>query len=187
VTSLVRVFCWCILAACVGACSQDRAGIDDGETRKMVELLIPQRVEIVEAFTDFESFDDDDIPDGIHLLIQASDAYGDSVKIAGELRVELYTHQRASGEPKGRRVCDPWFVRIADKSDQRRYWNEVTGMYEIPLEFPADFASDADAAGGSYVLAVTYNTPLDEHITEALADAKNLSPNVRTAARSGGI
>lgn len=132
---------------------------------------MPQRIGIVEAFTAFKSFDDDDIPDGIELLLQAYDAYGDSVKIAGSLRVELYAYQPASGEPRGRRLLDPWVVRLYDEKDQCRYWNRVTGMYEIPLEFPAGAVTAAEGSGGSggkFVLAVTYNTPLDTHLEDEI-------------------
>ena len=155
-----------VALAALSSCTASRSGFEDGDTRKMVELLMPQRIEIVEAFTAFQSFDDDDIPDGIELLLQAHDAYGDSVKIAGGLRIELYSHQPASADPKGRRLLDPWVVTLDDEKDQRRYWNMVTGMYEIPLEFPAGSVTAAEGSGGQFVLAVTYNTPLDTHLTD---------------------
>ncbi len=143
------------------ACANRTVDLEDADTRSMVELLMPQRVRIVEAFTGFRSFDDDDLPDGIELLFQPLDAYGDPVKIAGSVRVELYTHKQASGMPKGQRVCDPWQVDLLTPEDQQRYWNVITGMYEVPLEFPAG----AQPGGSKYVLALTYDSPLGEHMT----------------------
>lgn len=161
---LLAAITTCVL---LGACTSNRSTLDGVETRNMIELLMPQRIEIVEAFTAFESFDDDQMPDGIGLRLQAQDAYGDPVKIAGSVHIELYTYQPASGENKGNRLCEPWSVELVKQKDQRRYWNMVTGMYEIPLEFPEAILADLPAkAGGKFVLAVTYHTPLDGHMTD---------------------
>jgi hypothetical protein len=132
----------------------------------MVELLMPQRIELVEAFTGFESFNDDESVDGIEVLVRALDTFGDPVKIAGTIRFELYSFQQASGEPAGRRLCDPWEVTLVTQQDQKRYWNLVTGMYEMPLELPDGFRSDARAGAGKFVLEATYTTPLGTHMTD---------------------
>lgn len=129
---------------------------------EMVKLLLPDEIRIVEAFTGFRSFDQDERPDGIELLLQPMDTYGDPVKIAGTVRVELYAFLPASGEPKGERLCEPWEVPLLTEQDQKRYWNNVTGMYEIPLKFPTDLSPKGD----KFVLRVTYNTPLSEHMTD---------------------
>lgn len=150
----------CLLGG--AACTERRAAIQDADTEQMVRLLMPQRIEIVEAFTGFKSFDDDEIPDGIELLILPKDSFGDAVKIAGTIRAELYTYRQASGNREGERVCDPWEIELLTDKDQKRYWNMVTGMYEVELEFPAGVTP----AGEKYVLVVTYHTPLAEHMTD---------------------
>ena len=144
------------------ACTERRSGVHDADLQQMVRLLMPQRVEIVEAFTRFASFDDDALPDGIELLILPVDSFGEAVKIAGTVRVELYAFEQASGEQKGMRVCAPWEIELLTEQDQERYWNTVTGMYEAELELPAG----AVPRGEKYVLLVTYNTPLAEHMTD---------------------
>lgn len=154
---------WVAVLLCItdAGCTSRRVDLEDEDTRSMVELLMPQRFRIVEAFTGFRSFDDDELPDGIELLFQPLDAYGDPVKIAGSVRVELFAHQAASGFDKGRRICEPWQIDLLTSDDQERYWNVITGMYEVPLEFPAGTHPE----GSRYVLALTYNTPLGEHMT----------------------
>jgi hypothetical protein len=139
----------------------------------MVKLLMPHEIRIVEAFTGFRSFDQDQRPDGVELLLQPMDSYGDPVKIAGTVRVELYTYLKASGDRKGERVCDPWELALLTEQDQKRYWNNVTGMYEIELKFPKDLRP----SGETYVLMVTYNTPLSGHMTDeyVLAAPANVS------------
>lgn len=143
--------CW------MGGCEKKQPPVE-----QMIELLMPQQVRIVEAFTGFRSFDEDDVPDGIELLLQPVDSFGDPVKMAGTVRVELYEYLQASGNRDGRRLCDPWEVPLQTREDQSKYWNNVTGMYEIPLEIPAGVA----ATGLKFVLVVTYNSPLGTHLTD---------------------
>jgi hypothetical protein len=144
-----------------------RAGIDDADARGMVELLMPQRVELVEAFTQFKSFDRDEVPDGIEVLVHALDAFGDPVKIAGTIRFELYDFVPASGERAGRRLCAPWEVTLVTREDQQRYWNLVTGMYEIPLKFPPNLpVKQLGTPGRKFLLEATYTTPLGTHMTD---------------------
>ena len=144
-------------AALVVGCQQHRGDVDP-----MVELLLPQRVRIVEPFTEFTSFDDDDKPDGLTVLLQPIDSFGDSVKIAGLVRVELYYYVQASGNRAARRVCEPWEISLTTQSQQRRYWNTVTGMYEIPVKLPPGL----NLGARKYVVMLTYNTPLETHLTD---------------------
>lgn len=133
-----------------------------GDVGAMVELLMPREVRIVESFTEFVSFDDDETPDGLSVMLQPIDSFGDSVKIAGQVRVELYYYLQASGNRAGRRVCEPWEIVLDSQDDQRLYWNNVTGMYEIPLKLPKGLKLGAR----KYVVLVTYNTPLETHLTD---------------------
>jgi hypothetical protein len=160
-----------LAAALLTGCAQ-RADLSDADTQRMVELLMPQRIELVEAFTGFRTFDGGEVPDGIEVLIRALDSFGDPVKIAGTIRFELYTFEQASGERPGRRLGEPWEVTLVSQQDQKRYWNLVTGMYEVPLKFPAEFRNEAAAqtasagAGRKFVLEATYTTPLGTHMTD---------------------
>lgn len=146
----------CVFLPAIG-CREKPGSVD-----RMVELLMPTRVRIVEPFTEFASFDDDDKPDGLSVLLQPIDSFGDPVKIAGNVRIELYDYIPASGNRAGRRICDPWEVSLTREADQRRYWNNVTGMYEIPLKLP----KGVQLKPRKYVIVVTYNTPIDTHLTD---------------------
>jgi hypothetical protein len=145
-------------------CSKKAGPLSDPEKQQLVGLVMPEKIKIVEAFTTFRSFDEDNLPDGIALMVQPLDFYGDPVKIAGTIRAELFTFVPASGVREGERVCDPWEISLASEHDERTYWNVVTGMYEFPLELPAGITP----AGAKYVLDVTYNSPLDTHLQDSL-------------------
>ena len=133
----------------------------DAATRQQLSLLMPATVNIVGPFTRFRSFDDDDRPDGIELLLQPVDTFGDPVNIAGALIVELYEFRQAAADNKGAKLTQ-WDIALTSERDQRMYWNRTTGMYEFQLQFePA-----APPPTRKYVLQVTYNTPLKEHMMD---------------------
>ena len=144
-------------------CASKRMDLSNPTTHQMLSLLMPAKI-IVEPFTGLKSFDDDDQPDGLEVVLRPVDTFGDPVKIAGTLIVELYQFRPAAGERKGYKI-EQWEVELASKRDQDKYWNRITQMYEIPLMLgPEALALGPDH---KFVIEVTYNTPLDEHmITE---------------------
>lgn len=136
--------------------------MEDPDQRRMLELLMPERVEIVNPFTRVRSFDDDDRPDGIELLLRAVNALDNpGLMITGRVRVELYEHMQATADSRGRRL-DQWDIELTTREQQRRHWNQVTQMYEFRLG--VDPASVA--AARRYVLTVTYTTPFGRHLTD---------------------
>lgn len=145
-----------------GGCQTTPSVLDDDAKRRMLALLMPNRIEIVEPFTRVKSFDDDSTPDGIELLIQAVNSLDNpGLMIAGNVRIELYQHVPASANRTGKRL-ELWEVQLATKEHQRTYWNQITQMYEFRLEVdPSVIPLDE-----KYVLQVTYNSPLGEHLTD---------------------
>ena len=137
----------------------------------MLALLMPTRIEIVEPFTRVKSFDDDSTPDGIELLLQAVNSLDNpGLMIVGDIRVELYNYVPASGNRKGARI-EMWDVRLSTKKEQRTYWNRITQMYEFRLAVDADTIPTAN----KYVLLVTYNSPLGDHLTDECIIARRTS------------
>jgi len=148
------------LVLVLGGCASSSVDMSEPTTRHALRLLMPTQI-IVEPFTRLKSFDDDALPDGLQVVIRPIDSFGDPVKIAGTIMVELYKVRPASGESAGEKV-EQWNLRLATDRDQRRYWNRVTQMYEIPLMFRPEML--AGAVSDKYLVRVTYNTPLGEHM-----------------------
>ena len=134
---------------------------DAAAQRNLLALIMPSRIEIVEPFTRVKSFDDNATPDGIELLLQAVNSLGNAgLMVAGDIRVELFEHIRASGDQKGQRL-ERWDVELSTEQHQRTHWNQVTQMYEFRLRVDPTVLPLEDR----YVLVVTYNSPLGEHLT----------------------
>lgn len=146
----------------VAGCATTPQTANDRESRELLALLMPSRIEIVEPFTRVKSFDDDATPDGIELLLRAVNSLDNpGLMIAGGIRAELFEHVSGSADQKGRRL-EHWDVELATAAHQRRYWNQLTQMYEFRLGVDPSVMPQADR----YVLLVTYNSPLGEHLTD---------------------
>ncbi len=146
----------------VAGCASGPALSGDIAQQDMLALLMPSRIEIVEPFTRLRSFDADDIPDGIEVLLRAVNSLDNpGLMIVGSVRVELFEHVPASANQKGKRV-EQWTVDLGSVSQQRKHWNRLTQMYEFRLG-----VNRASIPGvGRYVLSVTYTSPLSEHLTD---------------------
>lgn len=146
----------------ISGCAVPGPTVDAEAQRKMLSLLMPNRVEIVQSFTRLQSFDDDSEPDGIDLYLRAVNALENpGLMIVGSVRVELYEFMAGSAEDRGRRL-DQWEVDLSSVEQQKSYWNSLTQMYEFRLGInPAKIPP-----AKKYVLAVVYNSPLGEHMTD---------------------
>jgi hypothetical protein len=156
----VPVTLCCILA--LAGCKSTPDTTSETARQDMLALLMPSRLEIVKPFTRLRSFDDDDVADGVEVLLRAVNALDNpGLMIVGTVRVELFEYVPASAEPKGRRL-EQWIVDLTTVEQQRAHWNQLTQMYELKLGVNLDVIPKA----GRFVLAVTYTSPLGEHLTD---------------------
>ncbi len=151
-----------VLPLSLAGCAAPNSGIDDPAKRAMLDLLLPTRVEIVEPFTRVRSFDDDLDPDGIEVLLQAINGMDNrGLMIAGTVRIELFEQIPGSADRKGRRL-EHWDVDLTTQENQKRFWNQLTQMYEFRLGVDLTRIPTA----GKFVLLTTYNSPLGEHLND---------------------
>lgn len=146
------------LTACMllAGCANTPEAKLEAENRRMLALLLPSGVEIIEPFTRIASFDDDQKPDGIEIMLQAKNPLDSPcLMMVGTVRVELFEFVPASADQKGRRI-EFWNVELAAPEHQERHWNRVTQMYEFRLGVDPARVPLAE----KYVLQVTYNSPL---------------------------
>lgn len=150
------------LVSTISCTSTQRKQSTAGENGEMVSLLMPARVEVVEPFTQVRDFDGDGALDGIELLVQAVNSMGNpGLQVVGNMRVELFEFVEASAQPRGARI-DRWDVDLSSVELQQKHWNQLTQMYEFRLAVdPARLPRKR-----KFVLAVTYNTPKGEHLSD---------------------
>ncbi len=124
-----------------------------------LELLLPQKIEIM-PFTKLRSWDDDQLPDGIEVVLRPLDAFDDQTKAIGTFRFELHLFRKASSDSRGTRIGF-WEVDITNKKAQMQHWDPITCTYRFRLQWdgPAPLP-------GKYVLQVTYISPWARRISD---------------------
>lgn len=123
----------------------------------MLGLMLPQSIKI-QPFTKIQSFNEDEIPDGVLAVVRPVDRFGDPVKAVGLFYFELWTFQNASGISRGERLAF-WERDINTAEEVRLYWTRA-GMYEFQLAWTAGV--EALRPGQKFVLTATYRAPWDE-------------------------
>ncbi len=122
------------ILASVAGCPRGQIGEIEGamSAEELVAFYSPTRIEI-KQFTKVRSFDDDPIPDGIAVSLEASDQAGDPIKVFGDFLFELYAYQPATMQHRGERL-QLWEqpVRL---EDQQQFWNKPTRSYEFFLSW----------------------------------------------------
>jgi hypothetical protein len=148
----------------------------------MVSLLMPAKVEIVEPFTRAKSFNNDPTPDGIELLLQAVNSLDVPGRMmVGRLNVALFEYVPATPDRRGRQL-DRWEIDLTTTDQQRRHWNRLTHMYELRLSFDPARVPPAER----YVLQVTYNSPMGEHLSDQCLVDFPKGPGAVPVAKAGG-
>jgi len=131
---------------------------DEPPAREQIDLLLPRKIDILK-FTKPASFDDDQIPDGLEVVLRPLDAYGDQTKAIGRFRFELYQSRKASADPRGTRL-GLWEVDLSSKEAHDQHWEWVSRTYRFRLLWTGQ-----QVKPGKYILDVTYISPWGQRIT----------------------
>lgn len=139
----------------------DRMPCEEAKVDQL-RLMLPERIRI-QPFTSIRSFDDDQIPDGVLLVLRPEDRFGDPVKAAGHFYFELWTYVNASGERKGERLAF-WERTIATESDMRTFWTHAQ-MFEFQLAWVGQGLGQIEPER-KFVLTATWQTPWDTTVRD---------------------
>jgi hypothetical protein len=113
-------------------------------------MFEPASMRIHPVFTKAIDWTGDGRADGVEVLTEFSDGFGDTCKASGELTFELFTFAERSPDTRGKRVSDPWVVPIRTADQQRERWSRTARGYSFRL------AADKISADQRYVLSATY-------------------------------
>lgn len=74
---------------------------------------------------------------GLEIFVQVTDTYGDTMKVPGMFRIELYQKDSQSQENIGRRLsinnADFLEIDMRDQSVNQKYWDRITGCYRLKV------------------------------------------------------
>jgi len=124
-----------------------------------IELLQPSRIEVLQ-FTKPRSWDGDETPDGLEVVLRPLDAFGDQTKAVGTFRFELHLYRKASSDPRGERIGF-WEVPVDTRKAQVQHWDPITRYYSFRLQWDGPTPQS-----GKYVLHVTYISPWGKRLAD---------------------
>lgn len=106
------------------------------EPREKQELFAPTAMRIHPVFTQLADWNNDKQPDGIEVLIEFQDRFGDPTKASGTVVFEVYQYRPGWPDPRGARAIEPYIVAIDTAAAQRDHWNRTSRGYSFQLAFP---------------------------------------------------
>jgi hypothetical protein len=132
-------------------------------------------------FTQLKDWTGDGNIDGIEVLLEFQDQFGDPTKAAGTAMFELYDYRVANPEPRGQRLANPWIGSIATLEEQKARWNRTSRTYAFQLAYPQI------SKFKSYVLTVAFRTNTGERFFDRVVleaqDENSASPTTRPTTR----
>lgn len=138
-----------LTAAILVGCGQPY--IDD-PTPDEKALFGPSDMRVHPIFTEAKDWDGDGRLDGIEVLLEFQDQFGDPTKAAGTVMFELYNFRQATPDPRGRRLVNPWVGSILTEAEQRARWNRTSRTYTFQLAYPRINANE------TYVLTASFRS-----------------------------
>ncbi|HEX4796198.1 MAG TPA: hypothetical protein VH370_20585 [Humisphaera sp.] len=134
-----------MLFGCVGATFQ--------RSQSEEQMFGPSSMRIHPAFTQVKDWTGDSKPDGIEVVLEMQDQFGEPTRAAGILRFELWTFREAAAERRGTQLAQPWIFQLNTRSEQNAHWNPVERGYTFQLPF------DKISADRRYVLTAQFDRP----------------------------
>jgi hypothetical protein len=131
---------------------QGKAAISK-EVPRPLHLLLPRGLRFHFFTKTNRTFDDAGGIRGMEVYLQTRDAFDDSNKAFGQFRIEMYTHQPRSEDPKGSQVA-VWTVDLADPMDNLKHWDSNARAYRFKLEWKRGVP-----VGQKFVLVAVYTSP----------------------------
>ena len=122
------------------------------------ELFNASAMRIHPIFTQVKDWTGDGTADGIEVLLEFQDVFGDPTKAAGTVMFELHGYRPGNPEPKGQRLANPWIGSMTSYDEQRARWNRTSRTYTFQLAFPQVEKTR------SYVLAAQFRATTGERL-----------------------
>lgn len=116
-------------------------------------MFDPVQLKIHPVFTKVSDWSGDGKPDGIEVLAEFRDSFGDPTKAAGSFVFEVFAYQPNSADPRGPRLANAFVGPVDTPETQRQRWSNTSRCYAFRLSF------DDVSSKRAYVLSATF-TPV---------------------------
>ena len=157
--SFALILLLALLLVLVPGCAQPKI-LEDEPEEVDEALFAATSMRIHPIFTQIKDWNGDGRPDGIEVLIEFRDQFGDPTKAAGTVMFELYDYRRASADVRGRRLENPWIGSIMTLRDQEARWRRTSRTYTFQIEYPKISRSE------NYVLTADFRLANGKKFTD---------------------
>jgi hypothetical protein len=144
---LMRAALGAIILSMLGVCCDSVSPRPRNETD--AAMFAPAAMRIHPIFTRVTDWSGDGKLDGVEVLVELQDQFGDPTKASGRVIFELYAYQQYDPDPRGERLAY-WTAQLATRADQADRWNRTSRTYSFTLEY------DPISPRRTYVLAATF-------------------------------
>ncbi len=114
-------------------------------------MFEPIALRLHPTFSRITDWTDDNKPDGIEVLAELRDDFGDPTKAAGRFVFELFAYDRDSPTRRGKRIENAWIAPVETREQQRERWSFASRCYVFRLESPRI------KPGNAYLLSATFD------------------------------
>jgi hypothetical protein len=116
------------------------------------EDFSPHKLRIHPIFTQVKDFEGDKAPDGIEVVVELLDNYGEPTRGRGTLLFELWSYRKQNANMLGSRTCEPWRATLLNRAEQDERWSKALRAYSFTLKVPKIDQSK------EYVLTASFET-----------------------------
>lgn len=100
------------------------------------EMFGPASLRIHPIFTEVKDWTGDDVPDGIEVLIEFQDQFGDPTKAMGTVVFEIFEYVELTPDHRGARLRNPYIGSLMSVGDQQEHWSGTSRTYSFKLTWP---------------------------------------------------
>jgi hypothetical protein len=104
-------------------------------SKQETTMFGPVSMRIHPIFTEPKDFDGNGSLDGIEVLVELTDQFGDPTKATGQVLFELYTVRKYNTDPR-EALLESWVMPIQTLREQKEHWRRIGGSYAFQLPFP---------------------------------------------------
>jgi hypothetical protein len=100
------------------------------------DLFAPTAMRIHPVFTQIRDWTESGQPDGVEVMVEFQDRFGDPSKASGAFVFELFQYRPGFPDQRGARVAMPFVANVDSAAAQRDHWNRTARSYAFQLALP---------------------------------------------------
>ena len=93
----------------------------------------PAKLRVHPTFTQIKDWTGDKKPDGVEVVVELLDSFGEPTRGNGSLLFELWSYRKYDPDPLGNRLAGPWRGPLLTNEDQAGHWSPALRAYTFQL------------------------------------------------------